>query len=149
MNREEQRTVFPFPTADFQLKQVQGEGWDLVFFGFGFGFFWILFFVFFLNYLFIYFWLCWVFVSVRGLSPAAASGGHSPPRCAGPLTAAAPPPSCGAQSPDAQAQQPWPTGPATPRHAGSSLMRARTRVPCTGRQTLNHCATREAQAFVF
>ena len=91
MNREEQRTVFPFPTADFQLKQVQGEGWDLVFFGFGFGFFWILFFVFFLNNLFIYFWLCWVFVSVRGLSPAAASGGHSPPRCAGPLTAAAPP----------------------------------------------------------
>ena len=34
-------------------------------------------------YLFIYFWLCWVFVSVRGLSPAAASGGHSSSRCAG------------------------------------------------------------------
>ena len=33
--------------------------------------------------LFIYFWLCWVFVSVRGLPPAAASGGHSSPRCAG------------------------------------------------------------------
>ena len=32
---------------------------------------------------FIYFWLCWVFVSVRGLSPAAASGGHSSSRCAG------------------------------------------------------------------
>ena len=28
-------------------------------------------------YLFIYFWLCWVLASVRGLSPAAASGGHS------------------------------------------------------------------------
>ena len=28
-------------------------------------------------YLFIYLWLCWVFVSVRGLSPVAASGGHS------------------------------------------------------------------------
>ena len=27
--------------------------------------------------LFIYFWLCWVFVSVRGLSLVAASGGHS------------------------------------------------------------------------
>ena len=43
---------------------------------------------FFLNesffiYLFIYFWLCWVFVSVRGLSLAAASGGHSSSRCAG------------------------------------------------------------------
>ena len=34
--------------------------------------------------LFIYFWLCWVFVSVRGLSPVAASGGHSSSRCAGP-----------------------------------------------------------------
>ena len=44
-------------------------------------------FVFFFNkfiYLFIYFWLCWVFVPVRGLSRVAASGGHSSPRCAGP-----------------------------------------------------------------
>ena len=30
-----------------------------------------------------YFWLCWVSVSVRGLSPVAASGGHSSSRCAG------------------------------------------------------------------
>ena len=29
---------------------------------------------------FIYFWLCWVFVSVRGLSLVAASGGHSSSR---------------------------------------------------------------------
>ena len=53
-------------------------------------------------YLFIYFWLCWVFVSVRGLSLVAASGGHSSSRCAGlslswPLL-------LGAQAPDAQAQ---------------------------------------------
>ena len=34
-------------------------------------------------YLFIYFWLCWVFVSVRGLSLVAASGDHSSLRCAG------------------------------------------------------------------
>ena len=34
-------------------------------------------------YLFIYFWLCWVFVTVRGLSPVAASRGHSSSRCAG------------------------------------------------------------------
>ena len=34
-------------------------------------------------YLFIYLWLCWVFVSVWGLSPVAASGGHSSTRCAG------------------------------------------------------------------
>ena len=34
-------------------------------------------------YLFIYLWLCWVFVSVRRLSLVAASGGHSSSRCAG------------------------------------------------------------------
>ena len=34
-------------------------------------------------FLFIYLWLCWVFVSVRGLSLVAASGGHSSSRCAG------------------------------------------------------------------
>ena len=40
---------------------------------------------FFLNfiYLFIYLWLCWVFASVRGLSLAVASGGHSSSRCTG------------------------------------------------------------------
>ena len=37
---------------------------------------------FFLTFI-IYFWLCWVFASVRGLSPAAASGGHSSSQCAG------------------------------------------------------------------
>ena len=37
---------------------------------------------FFKKYLFIYLWLCWVFVSVRGLSLVAASGGHSSSRCA-------------------------------------------------------------------
>ena len=59
----------------------------------------------------------------------------------GPLTIAA--------SPDAQAQQLWPTGPAAPRHVGSSRTRDRTRVPCIGRQTLNHCATREALGSLF
>ena len=34
-------------------------------------------------YLFIYFWLCWVLVSVRGLSLVAASGDHLSSRCAG------------------------------------------------------------------
>ena len=33
--------------------------------------------------LFIYFWLCWVFVSVRGLSLVVASGGHPSSRCMG------------------------------------------------------------------
>ena len=35
-------------------------------------------------------------------------------------------------------------GPVAPRHVGSSQTRARTRVPCIGRQILNHCTTREA-----
>ena len=39
--------------------------------------------VFFFNYLFIYLWMCWVFVSVQGLSLVAASGGHSSSRCTG------------------------------------------------------------------
>ena len=60
----------------------------------------------------------------------------------GPLTIAAS--RCGAQAPDAQAQQLWLTGPVAPWHVRSSQTRARTRVPCIGRQTLNHCATREA-----
>ena len=56
---------------------------------------------------------------------------------------------CGAQAPDAQAQQLWLTGPVAPRHVGSSQTRARTRVPCIGRQILNHCATREAPLYSF
>ena len=56
---------------------------------------------------------------------------------------------CGAQAPDAQAQSLWLTGPVAPPHVGSSQTRARTRVPCIGRQTPNHCATREARVFLF
>ena len=41
------------------------------------------------RHLFIYLWLCWVFVSGRGLSPVATSGGHSSSRCAGLFTIAA------------------------------------------------------------
>ena len=54
---------------------------------------------------------------------------------------------CGAQAPDAQAQQLRLTGLVAPWHVGSSQTRARTRVPCICRQTLNHCATREALHF--
>ena len=65
----------------------------------------------------------------------------------GPLTIAAS--RCGAQAPDAQAQQLWLTGLVAPRHVGSSQTRARTRVPCIGRQILNHSATREAPHLIF
>ena len=40
-------------------------------------------------------------------------------------------------------------GPAAPRHVGSSQTRARTHLPCIGRQTLNHCATREVRQASF
>ena len=46
-------------------------------------FFNIFLFFYFLNLFIYYLWLCWVFVSVRGLSLVVASGGHSSPRCAG------------------------------------------------------------------
>ena len=97
-----------------------------------------IFFFFFFN-----LWLRWVFVSVRGLPPGAASGAtlHRSARASHHRGL----PRCGAQAPDAQAQQLWLTGPVAPRHVGSSQTRARTRVPCIGRQTLNHCATGEAQ----
>ena len=39
-------------------------------------------FFFFNKFIYLFIWLCWVFVSVRGLSPVAASGGHSSSRCA-------------------------------------------------------------------
>ena len=42
-----------------------------------------LFYSFFLKFIFIYLWLCWVFVSVRGLSLVVAIGGHSSSRCTG------------------------------------------------------------------
>ena len=43
----------------------------------------ILLFIYLFIYSFIHSWLCWVFVSVRGLSPVAASGGHSSSQCVG------------------------------------------------------------------
>ena len=101
-------------------------------------------------YLFIYFWLCWVFGSCEGplqLRQVGATphrgAGTAPHRGARALHHRSPS-RCGAQAPDAQAQQLWLTGPAAPWHVGSSQTRARTRVPCISRQTLNHCATREA-----
>ena len=79
----------------------------------------------------------------------SSCGKRGPPLIAvrGPLTITAS--RCGAQAPDVQAQQLWLTGPAAPQYVGSSQTRARTRVPCIGRQILNHCATREAPGLTF
>ena len=98
-------------------------------------------------YLFIYLWLCWVFISVQGLSLVAASGDHSSSRCAG-LSLSRPflLRSTGSRC---EGSALWLTGLVAPWHVGSSQTRARTRVPCIGRQTLNHCATREAHCSFF
>ena len=114
------------------------------------------------RYLFIYlFWLCWVFVSVRGLSLVAASGGHSSSRCAGlslsrPLllwsassrragsVVVAHGPSCSVACrivPD-QGSNPcplhWQADSQPPRHQGSP-----------GRQSLNHWTTKEVPLIFF
>ena len=48
-----------------------------------------------------------------------------------------------------QGQQLWCMGLVAPRHVGSSWARARTRVSCIDRRTLNHCATREVPKWNF
>ena len=87
--------------------------------------------------LFIYLWLCWVFVFVRGLSLVVASGDHSSLQCAG-LSLSRP------LSLRSTGSAIVAHGPSRSAAVGSSQTRARTRVPCIGRQTLNHCTTREA-----
>ena len=114
--------------------------------------------------LFIYFWLCWVFVAALWLSLAAASGGYSSLQCTGfslwwflllwsmgsrhvGFS------SCGTWAQQlwlvdsrVQAQQLWCMGFVAPRRVGSPWTRAQICVPCIGRQILNHCTTREAQS---
>ena len=109
-----------------------------------------------------FFWLCWVFVAVHGLSLVVKSRGYSSLWCMGfslqwllllqsTGSRHAGFSSCGTwaqqlwhASSRAQAQQLWCTGLVAPRHVGSSWARAQTHVPCIGRWILNHCATREA-----
>ena len=109
-------------------------------------------------YSFIYLWLHWVFVAALRLSLVAASGGYSSLRCAGFslwwlfLLQSMGSRHAGFSSfgtwaqqlwlagSRAQAQQLWCTGLVVPWHVVSSWTRARTCVPCTGRQILNHCA---------
>ena len=118
-------------------------------------------------YSFIYFWLRWVFVAVHGLSRVAASEVYPSLRCAsfslrwllllrskGSRHAGFS--CCGTRAQQlwlmgsrVLAQQLWRTGLAAPWHVGSSQTRAQTRVPCTGRWILNHCATREVQMYYF
>ena len=113
------------------------------------------FFVFFfiLIIVFIYFWLCWIFVAAQTFlqlwclgfslqwflllqSTGSRHTGFS---------------SCGMWAQQlwllgsrAQAQQLWHVGLVAPRHVESSGTRDQTHVPCISRQILNHQTTREA-----
>ena len=110
---------------------------------------WLYFYFFLIFKKFIYFWLCWVFVAVRGLSLVVASGGYSLSRYAGfslwwlLLLQSTGSRRTGFSSCGTRAQQLWLAGLVAPRHVGSSQTRTRTCVLCTGRRILNHCTTRE------
>ena len=84
--------------------------------------------------LFIYFWLRWIFIATHGLSSSCGEGGllfvavrrlqaHALQQL-------------WLVGSRAQAQQLWHMGLVAPQHVGSSWTRARTRVPCIGRQIL-------------
>ena len=56
---------------------------------------------------------------------------------------------CGTRAVGGWAQQLWCTGLGAPRHVGFFQTRDRTCVPCTGRRTPNHCATRQVPCIIF
>ena len=100
--------------------------------------------------IYFYFWLSWVFVAVCGLSLVVASRSYSSLWCVGfslqwPLLSwSTGSRHAGFSSCGSRAQYLWHTGLVAPQHVGFSQTRVRTRVPCIGRQILNHCGTREA-----
>ena len=85
---------------------------------------------------FIYFWLCWVFISVRGLSLVAASGGHSSSRCVGPsLSRPLLLRSTGSRRAGSVVVA---HGPSCSAACGIFPDQGSNPCPCIGRQTLNH-----------
>ena len=121
----------------------------------------VTFFLIFFNFYLFYFIL---FLAVLGLlllhtrfSLVAASRGHSLLQCAGfslrwlLLLRSMGSRCMGLSSCGTQAQSLWLVGSRVQalRHVGSSQTRARTHVPCIGRQILSHCATRKALNFLF
>ena len=88
--------------------------------------------------------LCWVFVSVLGLSLVVASGGHSSSRCAGlslswPLLLR----STGSRRAGSVVVA---HGPSCSTACGILPDQGSNPCPLHSKQTLNHCATREALA---
>ena len=92
-------------------------------------------------YLFIYFWLCWVFVAMHGLSLVVVSRSLFVVVFRLLVAVAS---RCRARALGrAGFSNWWCMGLVALRHVGSSWTRARTRVSCIGRRILNHCATRK------
>ena len=97
--------------------------------------------------LFIYLWPCWVFVSVRGLSLVAASGGHPSSWCTGlslswPLLLRSKGSRCAGSVIVAH-------GPSCSAACGIFPDQSSNPFPLHSRQILNHCATREAPSLFF
>ena len=100
-----------------------------------------------ISLIFIYVWLCWVFIAAHGLSAVAVSRGSSLLVVRGLLIAVS---SLVAEHGlVGRLQQLQLADFAAPQHVGSSQLRDRTRVPCIDRQILNHWTTREIQVAVF
>ena len=101
--------------------------------------------LFFKIYLFIYFWLWSLLLRLVSLQLRQAGAtlrcGVRASHCGGFSC-------CRARALGMRASVVWLAGLVAPRHVGSSRTMARTRVPCIGRQILNHCTTREARKLV-
>ena len=94
---------------------------------------------FFVCKLFIYFWLHWVFVTVRRLSLVVMSG----------LLISMASPVAEHRLQGVRARKLWCTGLVAPQHVESSWTRYGTCVPCIGRQIFIHCTTREVSIVSF
>ena len=89
--------------------------------------------------IFIYFWLCWVFVAAHELPLVAVSGSYSLVVVCGLLIAVASLVAKHGLSSLVVAA----CGLAVQRHVGSFQTRDQIHIPCIGRQSLHHWTTRE------
>ena len=89
-----------------------------------------------------YFWLCWVFVAVHGLSLVSGSCGYFSLWFSSFSW-------CGAWALGARAQQLQDMSLVAQWHVGSSQIRHQIHVPCIGKRIPNHWTTREVPVFEF
>ena len=102
-------------------------------------------FFFFFNYLSVYFWLCWVFIALCGLSPVAESAGYALLVVHGLTVVASPVRGSRAHG----LQHLWRTGSVTQQPVGSAWTRGWTGIPCISGCIPNHLTTRKAPLLAF